>query len=138
MITRRDLGYHDVGGNDHLSTMDFVREAWAEPPDYFEPLVTLAGVATRTSVLRLSTAILMLPLRQSVLLAKQIITLDHLSGGRVTIGVVVGGYRDEFERVTPDLANASPAGLLAAGQARTGPYPRRPREAGGVRPRGGP
>jgi alkanesulfonate monooxygenase SsuD/methylene tetrahydromethanopterin reductase-like flavin-dependent oxidoreductase (luciferase family) len=111
MITRRDrtargsldsvdvaveaeqLGYHDVGGNDHLSTMAFVREAWAEPPDYFEPLVTLAGVAARTSVIRLSTAILMLPLRQSVLLAKQITTLDHLSGGRVTIGVAVGGYQ---------------------------------------------
>lgn len=110
-VEAEQLGYHDVGGNDHLSTMDFVRAAWAEPPDYFEPLVTLAGVAARTSVIRLSTAILMLPLRQSVLLAKQITTLDHLSGGRVTIGVAVGGYRDEFEGVAPDLASASRADL---------------------------
>jgi probable F420-dependent oxidoreductase len=110
-VEAEQLGYHDVGGNDHLSTMAFVREAWAEPPDYFEPLVTLAGVAARTSVIRLSTAILMLPLRQSVLLAKQITTLDHLSGGRVTIGIAVGGYRDEFEGVVPDLANASRADL---------------------------
>jgi probable F420-dependent oxidoreductase len=110
-VEAEQLGYHDVGGNDHLSTMEFVREAWPEPPDYFEPLVALAGVAARTSVIRLSTAILMLPLRQSVLLAKQISTLDHLSGGRVTIGVAVGGYRDEFEGVAPDLAKASRADL---------------------------
>jgi probable F420-dependent oxidoreductase len=110
-VEAEQLGYHDVGGNDHLSTMRFVREAWSEPPDYFEPLITLAGVAARTSVVRLSTAILMLPLRQSVLLAKQITTLDHLSGGRVTIGVAVGGYRDEFEGVAPDLAGASRADL---------------------------
>ncbi len=110
-VEAEQLGYHDVGGNDHLSTMRFVRDAWPEPPDYFEPLITLAGVAARTSVLRLSTAILMLPLRHSVLLAKQIATLDHLSGGRVTIGVAVGGYRDEFEGVAPDLAGARRADL---------------------------
>ncbi|WP_329247359.1 LLM class flavin-dependent oxidoreductase [Actinoallomurus sp. NBC_01490] len=111
-VEAEQLGYHDVGGNDHLSTMRFVRDAWPDPPDYFEPLVTLAGVAARTSVVRLSTAILMLPLRQSVLLAKQIGTLDHLSGGRVTVGVAVGGYRDEFEGVRPDLAKASRADLM--------------------------
>lgn len=110
-VEAEQLGYHDVGGNDHLSTMRFVREAWPDPPDYFEPLITLAGVAARTSVLRLTTAILMLPLRHSVLLAKQIATLDHLSGGRVTVGVAVGGYRDEFEGVAPDLAGARRADL---------------------------
>src|SRR4051812_14842603 len=110
-VEAEQLGYHDVGGNDHLSTMRFVRDAWPDPPDYFEPLVTLAGVAARTSTIRLSTAILMLPLRQSVLLAKQISTLDHLSGGRVTIGVAVGGYRDEFDGVAPDLSHACRADL---------------------------
>jgi probable F420-dependent oxidoreductase len=106
-IEAEQLGYHDAGGNDHLSTMRFVREAWPAPPDYFEPLMTLAHVAARTSVLRLTTGIMVAPMREPVLLAKQVATLDHLSGGRVILGVAVGGYRDEFEAVRPDLAGAN-------------------------------
>lgn len=106
------LGYYDVAGNDHLSTQQYVREAWPAPPDYFEPLVTLANIAARTSVLRLTTGILVLPMRQPVLLAKQAATLDHLSGGRVILGVAVGGYRDEFETVVPGLKDRPRAELM--------------------------
>jgi alkanesulfonate monooxygenase SsuD/methylene tetrahydromethanopterin reductase-like flavin-dependent oxidoreductase (luciferase family) len=105
------LGYYDAGGNDHLSTMRFVREAWSDPPDYFEPLVTLAHIAAKTSVLRLTTGIMVLPMREPVLMAKQVATPDQLSGGRVMLGVAVGGYRDEFEAVRPDLADANRAEL---------------------------
>src|SRR5262245_62674425 len=80
------LGYYDVAGNDQLSTQRYVREAWSMPPDYFEPLITLANVAARTSVVRLTTGILVLPMRDPVLLAKQVATLDQVSGGRVTLG----------------------------------------------------
>jgi probable F420-dependent oxidoreductase len=109
------LGYTDAGGNDHLSTMEFVRRAWPQPPDYFEPLVTLAHIAARTSVLGLTTGIMVLPLRSPILLAKQVATLDRLSGGRVTLGVAVGGYRDEFEAVRPDLKHASRADITREG-----------------------
>lgn len=114
-IEAEQLGYHDVGGNDHLSTQRYVRDAWPDPPDYFEPLVTLAHIAARTSVLRLTTGILVLPMRQPVLAAKQIATLDHLSDGRVTIGVAVGGYRDEFEAVLPEMKDRSRAELIHEG-----------------------
>ena len=106
------LGYYDVAGNDHLSTQQYVREAWPAPPDYLEPLVTLANIAARTSVLRLTTGILVLPMRQPVLVAKQAATLDHLSGGRVILGVAVGGYRDEFETVVPELKDRPRAELM--------------------------
>lgn len=110
-VEAEQLGYHDAGGNDHLSTMNFVREAWPTPPDYYEPLVTLACVAARTSVLRLTTGIMVLPMREPILLAKQVATLDQLSGGRVMLGVAVGGYRDEFETVRPDRRTANRARL---------------------------
>ena len=109
------LGYDDVGGNDHLSTQQYVRDAWSDPPDYFEPLVTLAAVAAKTSVIRLTTGILVMPMRDPVLLAKQVATLDQISGGRVTLAVAVGGYRDEFEAVAPDLAGAPRAALTREG-----------------------
>jgi probable F420-dependent oxidoreductase len=114
-IEAEQLGYYDVGGNDHLSTQRYVREAWPQPPDYFEPLITLAHIAAQTSVVRLTTGILVLPMRDPVLLAKQVATLDQLSGGRVILGVAVGGYRDEFEAVVPDLRDASRADLTAEG-----------------------
>lgn len=114
-IEAEQLGFHEVFGNDHLSTQQYVRDAWNEPPDYFEPLMTLANIAARTSVVRLGTGILVLPMRDPVLLAKQIATLDHLSDGRVTIAVAVGGYRDEFEAVVPDLTGANRARLMVEG-----------------------
>lgn len=114
-LEAEQLGYYDVGVNDHLSTQRYVREAWKSPPDYFEPLVTLSNIAARTSVLRLTTGILVLPLRHPVLAAKQIATLDHLSDGRLIIGAAVGGYRDEFEAVHPDMKDRSRAELMHEG-----------------------
>ena len=114
-VEAEQLGFYDVGGNDHLSTMQFIRDAWTDPPNFFEPLVTLSNIAARTSVIRLTTGILVLPMRDPVVLAKQVATLDQLSDGRVILGVAVGGYRDEFEGVAPDLAAASRAGLAVEG-----------------------
>jgi probable F420-dependent oxidoreductase len=114
-VEAEQLGYYDVAGNDHLSTQQYVREAWSRPPDYFEPLITLAHIAAQTSVVRLTTGILVLPMRVPVLLAKQVATLDQLSSGRVILGIAVGGYRDEFEHVLPDLRDASRADLMVEG-----------------------
>jgi probable F420-dependent oxidoreductase len=114
-VEAEELGYDEVSGNDHLSTQRFVRDAWPDPPDYFEPLMMLATIAAKTSVVRLGTGILVLPMRDPVLLAKQVATLDHVSGGRVTLAVAAGGYRDEFESVTPDLAHASRVDLMTEG-----------------------
>ena len=79
-VEAEQLGYYDVGGNDHLSTQRYVREAWGQPPDYFEPLITLANIAARTSVVRLTTGILVLPMRDPVLLAKQVGTARQWHG----------------------------------------------------------
>jgi probable F420-dependent oxidoreductase len=114
-VEAEQLGYDEVSGNDHLSTQRFVREAWPAPPDYFEPLIMLATIVAKTSVVRLGTGILVLPMRDPVLLAKQVATLDHVSGGRVTLAVAAGGYRDEFESVAPDLADVSRVDLMAEG-----------------------
>lgn len=63
-----------------------------------EPLVTLGAAAAVTTRIRLMTSVLVVPFRaNSVLLAKQAATVNHLSDDRLTLGMAVGGYRDDYE-----------------------------------------
>jgi probable F420-dependent oxidoreductase len=62
-----------------------------------DPLIWLAYLASATTTLRLGTGILILPQRNPVVLAKEVATLDFLSGGRVELGIGVGWLREEFD-----------------------------------------
>jgi probable F420-dependent oxidoreductase len=91
---------HVVYPDDYASTYPYGRDgkmpavAATPMPD---PLVWLTWVAARTTTIRLGTGILILPLRNPVLLAKEIATLDAMSGGRTELGVGVGWLREEFD-----------------------------------------
>jgi probable F420-dependent oxidoreductase len=114
-VLAEELGYDSVLVNDHMSTMPYVRAGFAEPPRFYEPMVTLSYLAARTSRILMMTGVVVLPMRDPVLLAKQVATLDQISGGRLTLGVGVGAYRAEFESVRPDFAGAARADLVAEG-----------------------
>jgi probable F420-dependent oxidoreductase len=62
-----------------------------------DPLIWLAFVAAGTSTLRLGTGILIVPQRNPLVLAKQLATLDCLSGGRMILGAGIGWLAEEFE-----------------------------------------
>ncbi|MGH7082035.1 MAG: LLM class flavin-dependent oxidoreductase, partial [Acetobacteraceae bacterium] len=64
-----------------------------------DSLTMLTAVAARTSRLRLGTGILVLPLRNPLLLAKQLATLDLLAEGRLVLGMASGWYKREFDAV---------------------------------------
>ncbi len=91
------LGYDSVWGNDHITAPRYVREHSPEPPNFYDVLITLAMVAQATTRLRVGTALLVMPTREPVYLAKQVSTIDQLSGGRFVLAVGLGAYREEFE-----------------------------------------
>jgi alkanesulfonate monooxygenase SsuD/methylene tetrahydromethanopterin reductase-like flavin-dependent oxidoreductase (luciferase family) len=97
-----------------------------------ETIPTLAAAAAVTSRIRLTTAILIAPFRgNGTLLAKQLATVDSLSGGRLTVGVAVGGRPDDYATTGSDFAGRGAAfdAQLAAfrevwdGSAGVGPAP---------------
>jgi len=72
-------------------------------PDHMDlpdPIVWLTWVAAHTTTLRLATGVLVLPQRNPAVLAKEVATLDSLSGGRVILGVGAGWLREEFDALS--------------------------------------
>lgn len=114
-VLAENLGFDSVLVNDHLSTMPYVREMFSEPPRFYEPMVTMAYIASHTSRLKMMTGVVVIPMREPVLLAKQVATLDQISNGRIILGVGVGAYRAEFEAVYPARKHAPRAELVAEG-----------------------
>src|SRR6266852_3636959 len=64
-----------------------------------ESLTLLTAIAARTTRIKLGTGILVLPLRNPVVLAKQLASMDLLSGGRLLMGMASGWYKREFDAV---------------------------------------
>lgn len=104
------LAFDSVWVSDHLVAPIGVRTIYpydrrpdAKPGDmgviehFYEPLATLAFLAGATARIRLGVSAYVVPYRPPVVTAKQVATLDALSGGRVTLAVGTGWLREEFD-----------------------------------------
>jgi probable F420-dependent oxidoreductase len=89
-------GHPDRTGGDKVHTSDVA---------VHEPIVLLSFIGAVTTRVELVTAILLLPQRQTTLVAKQVAELDLLSGGRVRLGVGVGRNWMEYEALNEDFTN---------------------------------
>jgi probable F420-dependent oxidoreductase len=103
-VMAEELGFESVWGNDHIASQRYVQAQFDDPPNYYDPLEYLAFVSAKTARIRLATCVIVLPFRHPVVAAKQLATLDHLSGGRLVVGVGIGAYREEFEALQPGVA----------------------------------
>ncbi len=107
-----ELGYHAVWATDLLIPTADYRIPDAEPPNWYDPLVSLAACAVRTERIKLGLGVVMVPFRDPVILAKQVATLDRFAGGRLLLGVSLGFFRMEFEAAQPRLAKAPRGAIL--------------------------
>ncbi|SEO54610.1 TIGR03619 family F420-dependent LLM class oxidoreductase [Amycolatopsis saalfeldensis] len=96
-----ELGYESVWLPDHVLPPGPFGEVYG---GVYEPLVTLAYIAAATERIGLGTSVLILPLREPYVLAKQVATLSRLSGGRLVLGVGVGWNAEEFAEVGVDFS----------------------------------
>jgi probable F420-dependent oxidoreductase len=104
-----ELGYHSVWVSDHVVLPEKVdsfypydpQGRWPYPADtnWLDPLLALAWAATVAPSVKLGTSVMIVPLRQPILLAKQLSSLDFLSGGRVILGVGAGWMEEEFDLI---------------------------------------
>src|SRR5215210_5338857 len=101
------LGFDSVWVSDHVVMPTEMESVYPYGPpgsfstenrkNYYEAIVTLAWVAGATRRVRLGVSVLVVPYRNPVVTAKQLATLDALSGGRLILGIGVGWFEEEFQ-----------------------------------------
>ncbi len=92
-----DEGYHSVWVAERLLVPYPPNQPWSkESPLCFEPLILLSYIAGVTERVKLGTFVLITPLRNPLVLAKQVTTLDVMSRGRVILGLGLGWMKEEF------------------------------------------
>ncbi|MFQ5872339.1 MAG: LLM class flavin-dependent oxidoreductase [Dehalococcoidia bacterium] len=90
------LGYDSVWGTDFICPVPAMSLPEPQTPNWYEPLISLAYLAGATQRIELGVGVVLLPYRDPVILAKQAVTLDQFSGGRLLFGWGLGHFRDEF------------------------------------------
>src|SRR5258708_11731292 len=87
------LGLSDVWVSEHIIVP---RKQFPRSPLFYDPVLALTWVAAVTERVRLGTSVIVLPMRHPLPLAKELSTLQNLSGGRLILGVGVGWLEAEF------------------------------------------
>ncbi|MAJ61025.1 MAG: hypothetical protein CBC48_14330 [bacterium TMED88] len=105
--TAEQVGFDSVWGGEHVIRPTRIESAYPYTADgempgetdtpIPDPLIWLAYVAAAAPTVRLGTCILIVPQRNPVVLAKELATLDWLTGGRVELGLGVGWLEEEFQ-----------------------------------------
>ena len=104
------LGYTHISIFDHVIGANLEnRPGWKGPysiaSDFHEPFVLFGFLAGATATLGFATSIVILPQRQTVLVAKQAAALDVLCGGRFRLGIGIGWNEIEYEALGEDFSN---------------------------------
>jgi probable F420-dependent oxidoreductase len=106
-------GFESVWTGEHVVLPDPQVPPSPLPPEYpmLDPTVALAFVAGQTKTVRLGTGIIILPQRNPLVLAKELASLDVLSGGRLIFGLGIGYLKPEFEALGIPFEHKGPRSM---------------------------
>jgi probable F420-dependent oxidoreductase len=94
-VLAEELGLDDVWVSEHIIVPK--DGGYPPSPNFWDPVLTLTWAAAATQRVRLGTSVLVLPMRHPLPLAKELATLQNLSGGRLILGAGVGWLEAEFD-----------------------------------------
>jgi len=94
-VQAEKLGFADVWASEHIIIP--AGAMYPPSPNFYDPVLTLTWAAAYTRRVGLGTSVLVLPMRHPLPLAKELATLQNLSGGRLILGAGVGWMEAEFE-----------------------------------------
>jgi alkanesulfonate monooxygenase SsuD/methylene tetrahydromethanopterin reductase-like flavin-dependent oxidoreductase (luciferase family) len=106
------LDYYSLWLNEFLTTDPSVLTNFDGSPNYYDALTTIAHLSAVTETIRFLPSTIVLPLHEPLLLARQIGAIDAFSGGRVTVGVGLGGGVEEFRRIRGELGSPNRGRML--------------------------
>ena len=90
-----DVGFDSVWVSDHVVVSPTFGYTYG--PDFMDPFICLTYAAAETQRVKLGTTVVVVPLRNPIVQAKMLATLDVLSGGRIIFGIGVGWDQEEFK-----------------------------------------
>jgi len=106
-VITEELGFHSLWAPEHIV---FFRQyesdypykengqtPWKKTPELFDPLLVCSVAASVTTTLKFGTTVLVVPERPALLIAKEVMTLDHITKGRFELGVGLGWSKEEYE-----------------------------------------
>lgn len=95
-----EAGFEGIWTLDHILVPEANERAYGF---IYEAMTTMAYLAARTSRIRLGVSVIVAPMRNPFVLARQVATVDAVSGGRFTLGIGVGWLEEEFVNVGADF-----------------------------------
>jgi probable F420-dependent oxidoreductase len=101
-LSAEEIGFDSVWVSDHI-VIPSSHKGFGST--FYEPLVTLSYLASKTTNINLGTSVLILPYRNPIIVAKMISTIDNISNGRVILGIGSGWIKEEFESLESDFKN---------------------------------
>jgi probable F420-dependent oxidoreductase len=116
--TLEQAGFESLWVSDHVVLPERIgsrypfaadgRATWATDTPYFDAVVALALIASATERASFGTAVLVLPLRNPLVFAKQAASLDVVGGGRLRLGVGAGWLKEEFDALGVEFESRGP------------------------------
>jgi probable F420-dependent oxidoreductase len=106
-VAAEAAGFHALWPNEFFVSRPDVSAKYGVPPNLFEAIVTMSYTLAATERIRVMPSVLVLPLHDPIVLARQVATMDVFSGGRVRLGIGLGGSKEEYGRLRADNPNRS-------------------------------